>query len=418
VQARNLYSAFSLALCTALLIGLFSGCANKSTAEQKPVTAVQSEGQPIQIGAKFSIHSRILNEERPYLLYLPQSYHSKVFAPKKYPVLYLLDGDNHFRSASGVVQFMSAGINGNTQIPELIIVAIPNTARNRDLTPTHSTRGSDGHEAPSLASSGGGEAFEKFLSKELIPHIEGKYRTLPYRILVGHSLGGLLALDAFLRRPSVFQAYIAIDPSLWWDDQVLLRKAKEVLSKANDLRESVYISMANSPHMDPSVADTPRRGFAALLQTNASPRFRSRLQYFESEDHGSVPLVSLYHGLLYVFDGYKPSIGAVFENPSSIKEHFARVSERLGFKVLPPEEFLQIVGVEMLYQKQRPESAIECFQINVENYPGSFNAYHCLAEAYAIKGDKALAIKNYEKSLELNPNNRTVRDEIRKLKAP
>jgi len=415
---RDLHSVTFRAVFTALLSGLFSGCVSKPTAEQKPIAAVQREGQPIQVGARFTIHSTILNEERPYLLYLPQSYGSKVFAPKKYPVLYLLDGDKHFQSASGVVQFMSAGINGNIQIPEVIIVAIPNTIRNRDLTPTHCIKGSDGKETQAFASSGGGEAFQRFLKEELIPHIEGKYRTVPYRILVGHSLGGLLALDAFLRRPPVFQAYIAIDPSLWWDDRVLLRKAREVIPNANDLQGSVYISMANNPHIDPSVGENPRRDFNALLQSNASPRFRSRLQYFESEDHGSVPLLSLYHGLLFTFDGYKPSIGSVFENPSSIKSHFAKVSERLGIDILPPEEFLQIVGVEMLYQKHRPDKAIECFQINVENYPGSFNAYHCLAEAYAVKGEKILAIKNYEKSIELNPNNRTASEELKKLKMP
>jgi predicted alpha/beta superfamily hydrolase len=407
-----------LAMFAAVFTGLFSGCARTPVVRAKPSTAAEPARQPINIGGRSTLHSKILNEERPYLLHLPQSYASKVFAPKRYPVLYLLDGDKHFQSASGVVQFMSAGINGNIQIPELIIVAIPNTARNRDLTPTHSLRWSDGKESPSLVSSGGGVAFQRFLKEELIPHIENQYRTIPYRLLVGHSLGGLLALDAFLRQDAVFQAYIAMDPSVWWDDRFLLRKAKDVLPEANDLRDSVYISVANNPHIDPAVGDNPRREFAAMLQSNRSPRFRSRLQYFEAEDHGSVPLISLYQGLLFIFDGYKPSIGAVFENPSSIKAHFAKVSERLGVELLPPEEFLQIVGVELLYQKRRAEGAIECFQINVENYPDSFNAYHCLAEAYAVKGEKALAIKNYEKSINLNPNNRSAREAVEKLKRP
>jgi hypothetical protein len=411
----------------ALLSGFVTGCATKPGTEngkvlpaaiQTPAAPAQQEGHPIQIGAKFTLHSNTLDEDRPFWIYLPQSYGSKVLAPRKYPVLYLLDGDKHFQSTSGVVQFMSAGINGNIQIPELIIVAIPNTARNRDLTPTHSTKGSDGKETASFASSGGGEAFQKFLKEELIPQIETKYRTVPCRILVGHSPGGLLALDAFLRRSSIFQAYIAIDPSLWWDDRVLPRKAKEILSKANDLRDSVYISVANNPHIDPSIGENPRRNFAALLQANTSPRLRSKLQYFESEDHGSVPLIRLYDGLLFIFDGYKPSIGSVFENPSSLKDHFAKISERLGFEILPPEEFIQIVGIEMLYQKRRTDSAIECFQMNVANYPGSFNAYHCLAEAYAVKGEKALAIQNYEKSLQLNPVNRLAKEELKKLRQP
>src|SRR5688572_11362194 len=89
------------------------------------------EDRSIRIGEKFRIQSRVLNEERSYWVYVPSSYDNKHFEPKKYPVLYLLDGDAHFQSASGVVQFMSENINGNIQIPELIIVAIPNTQRTR-----------------------------------------------------------------------------------------------------------------------------------------------------------------------------------------------------------------------------------------------------------------------------------------------
>ena len=85
---------------------------------------------------------------------------------------------------------MSASINGNIQIPELIIVALPNTRRTRDLTPTHAIRDYSGKEEPNFSFSGGGESFLRFMEEELMPHIEAKYRTQPYRILVGHSLGG------------------------------------------------------------------------------------------------------------------------------------------------------------------------------------------------------------------------------------
>src|ERR1051325_1125715 len=176
----------------------------------------QENAQEINIGERFTVHSKILSEDRPYWVYLPRSYFSKTVAPKSYPVMYLLDGDAHFHSASGVVQFMSSGINGNVQIPELIVVAIPNTHRTRDLTPTHSLLGTDGKEEQSFSSSGGGDAFLKFLEGELIPLIEGKYRTAPYRLLVGHSFGGTLAIHALESKPNTFQAIIAIDPSLWW----------------------------------------------------------------------------------------------------------------------------------------------------------------------------------------------------------
>src|SRR5262245_8192393 len=112
----------------------------------QPAPAGEVEDRAIKIGEKFSIQSKILNERRSYWLYLPQSYHEKTFAPKRYPVLYLLDGGAHFHSTSGVVQFMGAGINGNIQIPELIVVAIPNTQRTRDLTPSRSLKGTKGKD--------------------------------------------------------------------------------------------------------------------------------------------------------------------------------------------------------------------------------------------------------------------------------
>jgi predicted alpha/beta superfamily hydrolase len=100
------------------------------------LAVAQVKDRDVKIGERFSLYSKTLNEDRPFWVYLPQSYDSKVFAPKSYPVMYLLDGDAHFHSASGVVQFMSSG-NLNHRVPEVIIVAVPNTKRAMDLTPTH-----------------------------------------------------------------------------------------------------------------------------------------------------------------------------------------------------------------------------------------------------------------------------------------
>lgn len=390
-----------------------------------PAAGVQPEDRAIKIGEKYTFHSKILNEERPYWVYLPPPYDKNWFASKSYPVLYLLDGDVLFHSATGVVQLMG----WEFQIPELIIVAIPNTNRTRDLTPTNITKGYDGNEVPELAASGGGGAFLQFLNEELIPHIESNYRTIPYRILVGHSLGGLLAMACFLRWPSVFQAYIAIDPSLWWDDEVLLRNAREMLPQAIDLHNALYISQANNLYGD---ADTkPEEGFfrickdfVDLLKANPSPKLRTRLEYFGSEDHGSVVLISLFKGLLSIFEDFKAPIGSLFDPPSSIspegynaariKAHFQRVSERLGIEFLPPEGFLNKIGWQMF--QPALDKTIECFKLNVSNYPTSNNAYYSLAEAYAAKGEKQLAIDNYERSLELNPDNQDVKAGLEKVR--
>jgi predicted alpha/beta superfamily hydrolase len=101
-----------------------------------PLSAsAQDQNRDVKIGEKFSIKSTVLNEERPYWIYLPPSYNERTYARQRYPVLYLLDGDAPFHSASGVVEFMSAGINRNLQIPEMIVVGVSNTDRARDMTP-------------------------------------------------------------------------------------------------------------------------------------------------------------------------------------------------------------------------------------------------------------------------------------------
>ena len=312
---------------------------------------------------------------------------------------------------------MSTGINGNIQVPELIVVAVPNTNRTRDLTPTHSTVGGDGEESPFLEASGGGDAFLDFLRNELIPHVEARYRTKPYRILVGHSFGGLLALHAFLEAPDVFQGYVAIDPSLWWDDEVLVQRIRERGHVDGDRPRTVYISLANNREEPdvPSFMETAGNAFARHLGALAGPHLRSTHTYFGAEDHGSVPLISLYHGLTFLFEGYKPSLVDVRERPSSLVTHFERVSSRLGVDLPPPERYINGIAYAML-SNDEVETALELFRLNVSMYPMSYNVYHRLASAHARNGDTQLAIENYEESLLLHPDNENAKEELEKLR--
>jgi predicted alpha/beta superfamily hydrolase len=378
------------------------------------VSKRKKKDQDITIGKKYSMRSKILKEERPYWVYLPGSYDEK--NPKqRYPVLYLLDGDAHFQSASGVVQFMSSGINGNSQIPEMIVVAIPNTDRTRDLTPTHSTRGIAGNEEAFLEPSGGGDNFLKFIREELFPQIDSRFHTSTARVLVGHSLGGLLAIHALLEAPGMFYGYIAIDPSLWWDNQILTRHAEKKIGSLRKLRKSLYISSANSPKLlssNPSEMRRSIRAFGKTLNTAQSQNFRSVVQFFDAEDHGSVPLLSLYHGLLFVFEGFKH--GGV-ESLPALKARFRRLSKRWGADALPGEAHVNNLGYQMLYGMNDVKKAIAFFEYNVANFPASANVYDSLAEAYTVKGDTAQAIKYYNESLKCDPGNRNAVRMIREL---
>jgi predicted alpha/beta superfamily hydrolase len=159
----------------------------------------QHSGESIVIGHVETIRSAILNEDRDILIYTPPDYDK---SRMRYPVLYLLDADDHFHSATGIVRHLA----DNGLIPGLLVVGVRNTDRWRDLTP-----GGDENLREEMPASGGGERFLRFLKEELAPYIDTRYRTRPYRILIGHSLGGLMAVYAFLREPTLFQASLVME---------------------------------------------------------------------------------------------------------------------------------------------------------------------------------------------------------------
>ena len=368
--------------------------------------------QDIVIGKKYTLRSKTLKEERAYWMYLPASYKNNTST--RYPVLYLLDGEHHFHSVSGMIDFMSTGYNGNHQIPELIVVGIPNTDRTRDLTPTHNMIGITGEEESFLETSGGGDNFLKFINDELFPKIESKFRTLPYRILVGHSFGGLLALHTLINKKEMFNAYISIDPSLFWDNDILTRNLKKKVGSIKRSRTSAFISLANTPDIIPGASKkfkAATRKFTTLLQQARSSSFRFGYKYYDDETHGSVPFISLYHGLLHTFDGFNRYI---FNSISEINSHFKKISKTLGIDLVPDEGRLNNLGYVLLFQNDI-KGALGVFKHYVASYPKSANAYDSLGEAYMIKGDKAQAIKNYKKSLKLDPKNTNAKEMLKRL---
>jgi predicted alpha/beta superfamily hydrolase len=164
------------------------------------------------IGRTDSLYSDILKEERKLLVSLPGDNNNDDprDTSKRYPVLYLLDGDSHFHSVTGILDQLTR----NGLCPPMIVVAIPNTDRSRDLTPTHSLKLPDGTEQDFLKTTGGAENFTTFIEKELIPYVDSHYGTRPYRVLTGHSFGGLFAINTLINHPDIFNAYVAIDPSM------------------------------------------------------------------------------------------------------------------------------------------------------------------------------------------------------------
>lgn len=158
------------------------------------------------------IDSKILDEKRELLIHLPAGYD----ASQSYPVMYVLDGSSQdFRIAS-----IANTLNRAEVIEKLIVVGIPNTNRNRDLTPHYILQDTDGEIF------GKGDEFLSFLSDEAIPFIESKYFVNGYRMLAGHSRAGLFTFYSYLEQPDTFDALFCFSPAFWRDDSIILEKAR------------------------------------------------------------------------------------------------------------------------------------------------------------------------------------------------
>ena len=185
----------------------------------------------------FTLASRALGENRLINVHLPAGYASR--AAERFPVLYMPDGglDEDFPHVVHTVDSLTAA----GAIRPVIVVGIPNTERRRDLTgPTRVH--SDSAIAPRV---GGSAAFRRFLSEELLPAIEARYRTTTERATMGESLAGLFIVEIFLLEPSLFTHYVAFDPSLWWNRGALLDTARDRLAELPAGPRSLYLSSSS-----------------------------------------------------------------------------------------------------------------------------------------------------------------------------
>ena len=368
------------------------------------------------IGRVDSVKSAVLQETRAYLIYTPPSYDDTLTAPQRYPVLYLLDGEAHFHSVTGLIQILGTGVNGTFVIPEMIVVAIPNTDRTRDMTPTRVTTGFDGKPQPGLRTSGGMANFLTFIKTELIPEIEQRYRTMPYRVFVGHSLGGITAINALYTIPETFNAYVAIDPSLWWDNTALLRKAKDFIQGARLDGKALYVAQANTINADDTTANphfSAITRFHAVVQTYNKSGLRYAFKYYDQDSHGSVPLISEYDALRFIFDGYALDLQRTLASPRVLPEHFRKVSEKLGADFTPSDRLIQQLGQIAL--SQDTTRAMQFFELGTQLHPSSFRNYDRLGMLWAAKGDRAKARSYFEQSLARNANNANAKEQLKKL---
>ena len=345
---------------------------------------------------RITLKSAVLGEERVVLVRTPVGYET---SKETYPVLYMTDGDAHMGHTASTIEFLTR----NGRIPDLIVVGVTNTDRTRDLTPAKSTAKNAAGELQS-PTSGGADNFLKFFETELIPEIEKQYRVQPYRIFAGHSLGGLFAIHSMISKPGLFNSYVAVSPSLQWENGEALKRAGDFLKNQKELKVSLFVSLGNEPGAIGESFDSFRQ---MLAKTNIKG-FEWQAERMDDEDHGSVVLRSHYAGLRKVYDHWLPArdlqSGAILGGLKGVDEHYKKLSERYGYSIPVPEQILNQMGYQFIFDG-KPEEAIAVFKTNVERYPASANVYDSLAEAYERGGRFELAEPLYDKARVLGEQN-------------
>ena len=241
----------------------------------------------LSIGEKIEFQSTTLNENRILNIYLPNGYSKDSI--KEYPVIYLLDGslDEDFIHISGLVQFGSfSWIN---MIPESIVIGISNVDRKRDFTfPTKNKK--DKKDFPTTGKS---EDFINFIVNELQPFIDTIYKTNSNKTLIGQSLGGLLATEILFKKPNSFDNYIIVSPSLWWDDESLLRFTPTPYSSS----KSIFIAVGKEGEIMERDAKELYDKLNLLKKENTNLYF----EFFEEQNHGDALHLAVYSAFEKIF---------------------------------------------------------------------------------------------------------------------
>ena len=360
---------------------LLAACQNRDASPSEV-----SDSDQIVIGKMDSLRSEILDETRNIWVHVPDNTTGAIFGETSYPVLYLLDGPGHFHAVTGLLN--NLGQNGI--VPKMVVVAIPNTDRTRDLTPTHVDEMFG--DSSFVVTSGGGDKFLEFMEKELIPYVEEKYPVTGYRTFVGHSFGGLTAMHALFSKAHLFNNYVAIDPSMWWDDWLLVNKAVAVLEDKSLEGRALFMGVANTMEEGMDIErvreDTARssnhiRSILSLiekLEEKQDSPLEFAWKYYDDDDHGSVPLITEYDALRFLFPWYRlKGLDRFFEEDAeddpkelieALDDHYGLVSKHFGYAVLPPEPDVNSLAYNFM-NMNKPNIARAMFEMNIKNYSAS-----------------------------------------------
>ncbi len=377
-----------------MLLTLLTACENNPWSEKSKADN-DFKANELRIGTNISIKSAILNEERPIIISLPKDYTN---SEAQYPVLYLTDGLQNIWHVIGTIEVLTR----TGSIPPMIVVGIESTNRRRDFTFTTSE---------SKPGSGGGKNFLDFLVSELIPYIDSNYRTNSFRVLEGHSLGGLFSASTLIEKPDLFDGFIIMSPAFWWNGEELTQKVKTFLNTQPTLNKALFFGIGTYESGSEYGMRKELKNFVDVISENQPPNLRIKWKEMEKEGHMSSTLLSNYHGLKFVFSDMSfPE--KLFEDYSDDEfiEHENKIMAKYGNTAKQSAESYVSLAFN-LREKNKFSEAITVLKRSVEAYPSDVGLMNLLGNTYEMDNKMEDAVSVYRQAIETSMKYKYSREE-------
>ncbi|WP_298540001.1 alpha/beta hydrolase-fold protein [uncultured Aquimarina sp.] len=333
----------------------------------------------VTLGEISSLHSKVLNKTIPLSIHLPANYDS---SKKTYPVLYMLGSDYRARFAmlAATLDYMGEG-----QIPEMILIGIDLPEGNSILLPTRE------HKDTTIP-----DNYIKFFDTELMPHVDNKYRTAPFKVLYGASNSGFFTVYALLNKPHLFNGYFASSPSIMHIPTVLQQKIKSGPLKTLAENRSLHIIYSDEEGLTDIVSE-----FSLVVEDHKPESFTYKVD--ELVNQGHVPAMDFILFLLALYPDFNPfNPGENLESLDKVTQHFDRLSKRYGYEIKPPIGVIFNLGFHTILSKDLI-AAEEIFQYSIEVYPEGKESYLGMGLVRRAQGQLESAKVMIEKALTIDP---------------
>ncbi|MFD2915212.1 alpha/beta hydrolase-fold protein [Psychroserpens luteus] len=348
--------------------------------------------------------SKAFEAEREIHVYLPFSYTEN--KTQKYPTIYLFDGqfDALFDMTSSTMDYMSQVGEFN----EYIIVGIKTTQRAREFTPMYTDEKTQ--EGWGETKVGEAHILENHLQNEVFPLIEKTYRTQPFRLAIGHSLGGTFVLNSLLSKPAFFQAVIAISPNLMYDNRQINNRFDTYFKTHDTLKKFIYVSAGTVGDMENNFRKASGN-LDAIIKYHNPKHLEYHFKVLEGENHSTTPIYTInraFSEMAKIWTISEEKLEDLIKDESvlfvdDLKSFYSQLSEFAGYEVLPSVDQINTFGYDCLYYKKNDE-ALSVFNWAISLYPDNANLYDSTAEAYLKSGNNKEAKRYYQKALDVLEN--------------